>query len=114
MGIDPKVIADVMGRGIIHGPRESGSSKGHSAWFAVNSMLNEEWNMVCEAVAEEVVKIIGAHEVDNSFMDQMRKLKYSIDNLAEVIEITFGHRNKSISEILKGELGLRNSQNKKL
>jgi hypothetical protein len=108
MEIDPKVIAEIIGEGMYTSLRKfCESPKNYAVYQAISAMPNNEWNVVCEIVAKEVIKVIGAHEVDNSFMNQMKKLNCSIDHLAEVIEITFGRKNKSISEV-QDEEGLNN------
>ena len=104
MGIDPKVISGIINRDIIDILRESESLKGHRAWFGVNSILNDDWNNMCEKVANNVIKAIEAKplcEDEDRLVEQMRKLRCSIDSFAKVIEITFGHRDRSVSEILK-------------
>lgn len=97
MEIDPKVIAEVIGEGVHTNLRKFCESlESYAVYKAICIMPNNEWDRVCEIVAEEVIKSINAHEVDNSFMSQMRRLNRSIDNLAEVIKIAFDHR--SINE----------------
>ena len=107
MGIDPKVkvIAEVIGKGVhINLRMLSASSESETAWRAIEAMPNGEWGRVCATVASEVVKMIEAMPLckdGDRIMEQVRKLRRSIDNLAKTIEITFGYRDRSVSEILK-------------
>ncbi len=104
MKVDPKMISGIISRGIVDALRKSESVKGYRAWSAIPSILNDDWNNMCETVASEVVKVVEGGflcEDEDRFVEQMRKLRRSIDNFAKIVEITFGHRDRSVSEILK-------------
>ena len=116
MGIDPKVkaLAEIIGEGIHTSLRKfCRSFESYTAWKAIDAMPDEEWGRVCEIVANEVIEIMEVNKIieakplcedEDRLVEQMRKLGRSINNLAKIIEITFGHRDRSVSEILKGGL----------